>query len=88
MSKTNRKFKVACVQATPVIFDLEKSVGKVIKLASEAAKLGCKLVVFPETIIPGYPAGLGFGSTPKFTVISSSTFKYVTAWHITLLSSP
>ncbi|MBE9544834.1 MAG: nitrilase, partial [Proteobacteria bacterium] len=63
-----RKFKVACVQATPVIFDLDKSVEKVIKLTGQAADLGCRLVVFPETFIPGYPAGLGFG-----TVVGSRT---------------
>ena len=57
-----RKFKVACVQATPVIFDLERSVEKVIALTAEAAGLDCKLVVFPETFIPGYPAGLDFGT--------------------------
>jgi len=67
MTKT-RKYKVACVQATPVIFDIEKSVEKVITLTEEAAGLGCKLVVFPETFIPGYPAGLGFG-----TVVGSRT---------------
>ena len=64
----NRKFKVACVQATPVIFDLEKSVEKAIALTADAAGTGCKLVVFPETFIPGYPAGLGFG-----TVVGSRT---------------
>ena len=32
----NRTFKVACVQATPVIFDLEKSVEKVITLTADA----------------------------------------------------
>jgi len=62
MTTKNRKFQVACVQATPVIFDLEKSLEKVIALTAEAAGLGCKLVVFPETFIPGYPAGLGFGT--------------------------
>jgi len=35
---------------------------------SEAAAKGCKLVVFPESFIPGYPAGLGFG-----TVVGSRT---------------
>ena len=48
-----RQFKVACVQATPVIFDLEMSVEKVIKLTRQAAEIGCKLVVFPETFVPG-----------------------------------
>ncbi len=68
MTNNTRKFKVACVQATPVIFNLEKSVEKVITLTREAAGLDCKLVVFPETFIPGYPAGLGFG-----TVVGSRT---------------
>jgi nitrilase len=68
MTTNNRKFKVACVQATPVIFDLEKSIEKVITLTDQAAGLGCRLVVFPETFIPGYPAGLGFG-----TVVGSRT---------------
>jgi nitrilase len=63
-----RKFKVACVQATPAIFDIERSVEKVIALTRQAAGVNCKLVVFPETFIPGYPAGLGFG-----TVVGSRT---------------
>lgn len=68
MMNKSRKFKVACVQATPAIFALEKSLEKVIELTSDAAGSGCKLVVFPETFIPGYPAGLGFG-----TVVGSRT---------------
>ena len=57
-----RKFKVACVQATPAIFDIERSLEKVIRLTGEVARAGCRLVVFPESFIPGYPAGLGFGA--------------------------
>lgn len=71
MMTKNTKFKVACVQATPVIFNLEKSLEKVIALtadAADAAGLGCELVVFPETFIPDYPAGLGLG-----TVVGSRT---------------
>ena len=63
-----RKFQVACVQATPAIFDMERSLEKVIRLTGEVARSGCKLVVFPESFIPGYPAGLGFG-----TVVGSRT---------------
>lgn len=68
MSTTTRQYKVACVQATPVIFNIEKSAQKVVALTEEAAAAGCKLVVFPESFIPGYPAGLGFG-----TVVGSRT---------------
>ena len=63
-----QKYKVGCVQATPVIFDIKKTVDKALKLMSDAAGEGCKLVVFPESFIPGYPAGLGFG-----TVVGSRT---------------
>lgn len=57
-----RKFKVACVQATPAIFDIDRSLEKVIRLTGEVVRSGSKLVVFPESFIPGYPAGLGFGA--------------------------
>ncbi len=61
MTKKN-KFKVACIQATPVIFNVEKTIEKTISLIAQAAKQGCELIVFPETFIPGYPAGLSFGT--------------------------
>ncbi|MDH5366401.1 MAG: carbon-nitrogen hydrolase family protein [Cyclobacteriaceae bacterium] len=64
----SRKYKVACIQATPVIFDIEKTVEKAISLVADAAAKGCELIVFPETFIPGYPSGLGFG-----TVVGSRT---------------
>jgi cyanide hydratase len=49
------KYKAAAVQAEPGWFDLEASVQKTIKWIDEAGAAGCKLVVFPETWIPGYP---------------------------------
>jgi nitrilase len=64
----DRKFKIACVQASPVFFNIEKTVDKALKLIQEAAAEGNKLIVFPETFIPGYPAGLSFG-----TVVGSRT---------------
>lgn len=52
----------AVVQAAPVLFDLEASLDKVIRLTYEAVAGGARLVLFPESFLPAYPRGLGFGS--------------------------
>lgn len=54
------KVKVGVIQATPVLFDLEKTVAKVIEWIEKGAKEGCELLLFPESFIPCYPRGLDF----------------------------
>lgn len=63
-----RKYKVACVQATPVIFNKAKTLEKAVGWIEKAASKNIRLLVFPESFIPAYPAGLGFG-----TVVGSRT---------------
>ncbi len=58
----DRRFKVAVVQASSVIFDLQRSLAKAQSLAAAAASQGAKLVVFPEAFLSGYPRGLDFGA--------------------------
>ena len=48
--------RVAAVQATPVILDLEASVEKACGLLGEAAGKGARLAVLPETFLPLYPS--------------------------------
>ena len=55
-------FKVAVVQASPVVFDRERTLEKVDRLAGEAASQGARLVLFPEAFISAYPRGLDFGA--------------------------
>ena len=49
------KVKVATVQASPVYYDIDRTVEKGIALIEEAASNGAKLIAFPELWIPGYP---------------------------------
>lgn len=58
----HKKIKVGVVQATPALFDIEKTVQIVIKWIEEGAAAGCELLLFPESFIPCYPRGLDFDS--------------------------
>lgn len=69
------KFKVAVVQAAPVLFDLENSLKKVAELTREAAKQNAQLVLFPEAFLSAYPRGLSFG-----TVVGSRTMEGRETW--------
>src|SRR5881392_3052837 len=46
---------VAAVQATPVFLDREATVDRLEAHITEAAASGARLIVFPESIVPGYP---------------------------------
>ena len=50
--------KVAAIQYGPVYLDLARSVDKAKGLIAEAASFGARLVVFPESWLPSYPAWL------------------------------
>ncbi len=50
--------KVAAIQYGPVYMNLAASVEKAVGLIGEAAAMGARLIVFPETWLPGYPAWL------------------------------
>ncbi|NVO85497.1 carbon-nitrogen hydrolase family protein [Hymenobacter terrestris] len=52
------RFTVAAVQAAPIYLNLPASLAKAETLIAQAAAQGAKLVVFPETWLPGYPAWL------------------------------
>lgn len=47
--------KVATAQIAPVYMNKEATIEKVIQTIFEAASNGADLIVFPETMIPGYP---------------------------------
>lgn len=62
MNDELQRFKVAVVQASPVLFNRDATIEKTCRLILEAAKKDVKLILFPEAFIPAYPRGLSFGA--------------------------
>ena len=52
--------RVALIQARPVYYDLQQTVGLACSLIGEAARQGAQLASFGETFFPGYPAWLDY----------------------------
>ncbi|MCI6152109.1 MAG: carbon-nitrogen hydrolase family protein [Fusobacterium perfoetens] len=70
MKDLKEKCKIAVVQGTPILFNKEKCVEKIINSIEESSKKETEFIVFPELFIPGYPYGMTFG----FTVGSRQEF--------------
>ena len=63
MKDLKKECRIAVVQATPVMFDKQKCLEKVLNCIEKCAKNGAELIVFPELFIPGYPYGMTYGFT-------------------------
>ena len=50
------KLRVAVVQQPPVLLDRDATTKTVVEAIEQVGAEGARLVVFPETFIPGYPA--------------------------------
>lgn len=55
MAGKQTKFRVAAAHAAPVFMNKAATIRKTVVLIEQAAKEEIKLLVFPETFIPGYP---------------------------------
>ena len=49
------KVKVCAAHVAPVFLDAQKTIAKAISLIAEAARVGARLIAFPESSIPGFP---------------------------------
>jgi len=57
----SKPFKVAAVQAAPSFLDIKAGVRRAVSYIEAAAAADAKLVVFPETWLPGYPNHIWLG---------------------------
>ena len=60
------KLKLGIGQIAPVWLDREKTTEKICQFVSQAADESCELVVFGETVLPGYPFWLSSTHGSKF----------------------
>jgi len=58
--------KIGIAQIAPVFLDRDATIRRVVGRIDEAAQRGCKLVCFPEAIVPGYPAWLSRTGGARF----------------------
>jgi apolipoprotein N-acyltransferase len=77
--KSHRMTRVAVVQQPPVYLNMNASMERAVDLIAEAAHQKARLVVFPETWLPGYPTfvwrlapGAGMGKTDALFALSQS----------------
>lgn len=71
-----KNIKVAVVQASPILFDKQKTIEKTENYIKDAVNEGAKLILFPEAYIGDYPRGLNFGTT-----IGNRTEEGKELWH-------
>ena len=57
----DQRYTIAVVQTPPAFLDLDASVTLATNAIREAAGAGARLVVFPETWLPGYPSWIDAG---------------------------
>jgi aliphatic nitrilase len=55
MGQSEKVFRVAAVQLSPILFNRDATTEKVIKTIEKCGREGIRLAVFPETFIPNYP---------------------------------
>ena len=66
MHTNSQRLKVALAQISPVWFQREKTLNKVIDYVKQAAAENCHLVTFGEALVPGYPFWIELTNGSKF----------------------
>ena len=69
--------RIAVVQASPALFNMQQGLEKVADYLHQAAQEKVQLVLFPEAYLPGYPRSLGFG-----TVVGSRSEQGRLLWQL------
>ena len=73
--------KVAIAQIAAVAFDTGACLEKMAHWASQAAGKGAQLLVFPEAVLPGYPASLDWGGESASFRSTAADEEYAQYWN-------
>lgn len=73
----NKTLKTAVVQASPILFNKDATIEKILLLMEQCSKNNSQFILFPEAFIPAYPRGLDFG-----TVIGSRSVDGRKVWQL------
>ena len=66
--------KVGLVQMAPVWLNREQTLTKMLDCVTDAARQGCRLAVFGEALLPGYPFWLELTDGARFNSPVGSKF--------------
>ena len=64
---TSETVRVAAIQATPVVLDVDATIDKAVGLLAEAAGEGARLAALPETFVSIYPSNAWAKAAPSFS---------------------
>ena len=73
--------KVAIAQIAAVAFDADACIDKMAHWARKAAGEGAELLVFPEAVLPGYPASLDWGGESASFRANVADEEYARYWN-------
>lgn len=76
MTKVNA-IKVGAAQLSPIFLNKTKTINKACNAIAEAGRNGCKLIVFPEAFISGYPDWVWLIPNSKSAVLNELYIKLV-----------
>lgn len=76
MTIESKNVKIAVIQAVPILYSKKKSIEKIAEQTKTAADNGAKIVMWPESFIPGYPQDLDLANVDSIDHVKARYEEY------------